>query len=102
MVGQTGSGKTSLLLALLGEMHFDPPNVESWFQLPRDGGVAYCAQEAWLVNDTIKVGVSYLMVPVSFTPLMVKPAFLRATSSSVLNSMRRDINEVRDKPDYER
>lgn len=66
MVGQTGSGKTSLLLALLGEMHFDPPNVESWFQLPRDGGVAYCAQEAWLVNDTIKVGVSYLNGPCQF------------------------------------
>lgn len=55
VVGPTGCGKTSLLLALLGEMHFNPPAVDSWFKLPREEGVAYCAQEPWLVNDTIKV-----------------------------------------------
>lgn len=55
IVGPTGCGKTSLLLALLGEMHFEPRGIDSWFRLPRDKGIAYCAQEAWLTNDTIKV-----------------------------------------------
>lgn len=54
IVGPTGSGKTSLLMALLGEMHarFDGP--ESFVSLPRDGGVAYAAQESWVLSDTIK------------------------------------------------
>ncbi|KAK0480781.1 hypothetical protein IW261DRAFT_1685339 [Armillaria novae-zelandiae] len=47
VVGPTGSGKTSLLMALLGEMHFLPTNPASWFNLPRKGGVAYAAQESW-------------------------------------------------------
>lgn len=54
VVGPTGCGKTSVLLGLLGEMHFDSPHLDSWVNLPRGGGVAYCAQEAWLTNDTIK------------------------------------------------
>lgn len=55
VVGPTGSGKTSLLLALLGEMHFTPNGVDAWYYLPRDKGIAYCPQEAWLLNDTIRV-----------------------------------------------
>ncbi|PBK89773.1 P-loop containing nucleoside triphosphate hydrolase protein [Armillaria gallica] len=47
VIGPTGSGKTSLLMALLGEMHFLPSNPASWFNLPRKGGVAYAAQESW-------------------------------------------------------
>ncbi|KAF8748718.1 P-loop containing nucleoside triphosphate hydrolase protein, partial [Rhizoctonia solani] len=35
IVGPTGCGKTSLLLALLGEMHFTPDSSDSWFALPR-------------------------------------------------------------------
>ncbi|KAG5644694.1 hypothetical protein DXG03_007917 [Asterophora parasitica] len=59
LVSQTeatsGSGKTSLLMALLGEMHFLPSGPRAWFNLPRAGGVAYAAQESWVMNATIKV-----------------------------------------------
>lgn len=55
IVGPTGSGKTSILMALLGEMHYIPSGPESWTNLPRDGGVAYAAQESWVQNETIKV-----------------------------------------------
>ncbi|ELU36159.1 ATP-binding cassette transporter [Rhizoctonia solani AG-1 IA] len=57
VAGPTGCGKTSLLMAL--EMHFVPSSPDSWFSLPRDGGVAYAAQEAWVQNETIRVGVSH-------------------------------------------
>ncbi|KAL4068375.1 hypothetical protein V8B97DRAFT_1975301 [Scleroderma yunnanense] len=53
VVGPTGSGKTSLLMALLGEMHFTPSSPCSWFNLPRKDGVAYAAQESWIQNETI-------------------------------------------------
>lgn len=55
IVGPTGSGKTSILMALLGEMHYIPSGPESWKNLPREGGVAYAAQESWVQNETIKV-----------------------------------------------
>ncbi|KIJ34155.1 hypothetical protein M422DRAFT_35218 [Sphaerobolus stellatus SS14] len=38
IVGPTASGKTSMLMALLGEMHFMPYSPNSWFNLPRAGG----------------------------------------------------------------
>ncbi|KAF5338427.1 hypothetical protein D9758_012247 [Tetrapyrgos nigripes] len=47
VIGETGSGKTSLLMALLSEMHFIPSSPDSWYNLPRDSGVAYAAQESW-------------------------------------------------------
>ena len=70
IAGPTGSGKTSLLMALLGEMKL----VSGMVHLP--GGyvrqrlspdqvtgltesVAYCAQQAWLVNDTIKENILF-------------------------------------------
>lgn len=70
IAGPTGSGKTSLLMALLGEMTL----IEGAVYLP--GGhsredlradpetgftesVAYCAQQAWLVNDTIKQNILF-------------------------------------------
>jgi ABC-type multidrug transport system fused ATPase/permease subunit len=56
IAGQTGSGKTSMLMALLGEMHYTPLNSSSFFSLPRDKGVAYHAQDSWILNETIKVG----------------------------------------------
>jgi ABC-type multidrug transport system fused ATPase/permease subunit len=56
IAGQTGSGKTSMLMALLGEMHCTPLNPTSFFSLPRDKGVAYHAQDSWILNETIKVG----------------------------------------------
>ncbi|KIO07506.1 hypothetical protein M404DRAFT_24002 [Pisolithus tinctorius Marx 270] len=54
VVGPTGSGKTSLLMALLGEMHFVPSSPNSWYNLPRKGGVAYAPQESWVQNETIR------------------------------------------------
>ncbi|KAJ7145004.1 multidrug resistance-associated ABC transporter [Mycena crocata] len=59
IVGPTGSGKTSLLMALLGEMHFSPSSRDSWFNLPRDGGVAYAAQQSWVQHDTIKANIVF-------------------------------------------
>jgi ABC-type hemin transport system ATPase subunit len=56
IVGPTGSGKTSMLMALLGEMHYIPNGPNSWFNLPRQNGVAYAAQESWILNETVKVG----------------------------------------------
>jgi ABC-type multidrug transport system fused ATPase/permease subunit len=69
IAGPTGSGKTSLLMALLGEMtllngsvHL-PGGYDRQTLKPRDDGltdsVAYCAQQAWLVNDTIKQNIVF-------------------------------------------
>ncbi|WEW55998.1 Transporter of the ATP-binding cassette (ABC) [Emydomyces testavorans] len=73
IAGPTGSGKTSILMALLGEMRL----VEGAVYLP--GGtsdrtdlsidpttgltesVAYCAQEAWLVNATIQENILFAL-----------------------------------------
>lgn len=71
IVGPTGSGKTSLLMALLGEMRLVegrvhlPGGLASRAELPVDpmtgliDSVAYCAQEAWLVNDTVKENIIF-------------------------------------------
>ena len=70
IVGPTGSGKTSLLLALLGEMTLVEGRVylpgglsrEDVLRDPQTGlteSVAYCAQQAWLVNDTIKQNIVF-------------------------------------------
>ncbi|KAJ4482142.1 P-loop containing nucleoside triphosphate hydrolase protein [Lentinula aciculospora] len=59
VVGPTGSGKTSLLLALLGEMHYIPLNDDAWFNLSRGGGIAYAAQESWVLNETIKDNILF-------------------------------------------
>lgn len=77
VIGETGSGKTSLLMALLckfqhskqrnltnngyryiAEMHFVPFGPDSWYNLPREGGIAYAAQESWVQNETIRVSLS--------------------------------------------
>ncbi|KAK6362145.1 hypothetical protein TWF730_005842 [Orbilia blumenaviensis] len=69
IAGPTGSGKTSLLMALLGEM----TNVGGSVHLPgyhcredlypdengHTESVAYCAQQPWLVNDTIKNNIIF-------------------------------------------
>ncbi|KAG6894564.1 hypothetical protein C0993_011221, partial [Termitomyces sp. T159_Od127] len=57
IVGPTG--KTSLLMALLGEMHFVPSGPGAWYNLPRSGGVAYAAQESWVLNATIKDNILF-------------------------------------------
>ncbi|KAI9434147.1 hypothetical protein H4582DRAFT_2112597 [Lactarius indigo] len=59
IIGPTGSGKTSLLMALLGEMHFVPTSPDSWYHLPREGGVSYAAQESWVQNETIKDNILF-------------------------------------------
>ncbi|KAJ7675294.1 hypothetical protein B0H17DRAFT_1207802 [Mycena rosella] len=59
VLGPTGSGKTSLLMALLGEMHFTPASPSSWYNLPRAGGVAYAAQESWVLNETIRANILF-------------------------------------------
>lgn len=70
IVGPTGSGKTSLLMALLGEM----TKLKGDVYLPGAGSredlktnsetgltesVAYCAQQAWLVNGTVKDNIIF-------------------------------------------
>ncbi|KDR83062.1 hypothetical protein GALMADRAFT_57261 [Galerina marginata CBS 339.88] len=59
IVGPTGSGKTSVLMALLGEMHFIPSGMDSAYNLPRAGGIAYAAQESWVQNATIKDNILF-------------------------------------------
>ncbi|KAJ5317887.1 hypothetical protein PENANT_c004G07627 [Penicillium antarcticum] len=71
IAGPTGSGKTSLLMALLGEMRLLdgrvhlPGGMSNRADLPVDpetgliDSVAYCAQEAWLVNDTVKENIIF-------------------------------------------
>lgn len=70
IVGPTGSGKSSVLLALLGEMtklkgKVHLPGGKSRDDLTPDAdtglceSVAYCAQQAWLINDTIKENILF-------------------------------------------
>jgi ABC-type branched-subunit amino acid transport system ATPase component len=59
ITGSTGSGKTSLLLALLGEMHYVPTGPGSWVNISRDGGLAYCAQESWVQSLTIRENILF-------------------------------------------
>ncbi|KAG8995370.1 hypothetical protein FRB90_000200, partial [Tulasnella sp. 427] len=59
IIGPTGCGKTSMLMALLGEMHFQPEILDSFYNLPRQGGVAYAAQEAWIQNATVKDNILF-------------------------------------------
>jgi ABC-type multidrug transport system fused ATPase/permease subunit len=68
IIGPTGSGKTSLLMALLGEMHYVPSGPGAFMSLPREGGVAYAAQESWVLNETIRVGD---VVDVSSTHMLI-------------------------------
>ncbi len=97
--GPTGSGKTSLLMALLGEMTLIQgsvylPGGQSREELRKDPetgfseSIAYCAQQAWLANDTIKQNI-----------LFASP-FDEARYKSVLSAcaMERDL-EILDKGD---
>lgn len=70
IIGPTGSGKTSMLMALLGEMKLLSgdvylPGGRSREELKRDPAtglkesVAYCAQQAWLVNGTVKDNIVF-------------------------------------------
>ncbi|KAK5166122.1 Transporter of the ATP-binding cassette (ABC) [Saxophila tyrrhenica] len=70
VIGPTGSGKTSLLMALLGEMTLLDGSVYLPAGKSRDDvkpnretglteNVAYCAQQAWLLNGTIKDNIVF-------------------------------------------
>lgn len=73
IIGRTGSGKTSMLMALLGEMTLLKGNVhlpgtrsrEDSKPDPETGlidSVAYCAQQAWLVNNTIRENIVFASI----------------------------------------
>lgn len=53
VVGRVGSGKSSLIQAILGEMEVEHGTVNV------GGSVAYAAQQAWIVNATVKDNVSF-------------------------------------------
>lgn len=66
VIGPTGSGKTALLMTLLGEMEV----LSGTLSIPSftDGvakakvpgnGVSYCAQQPWLVNDTVRENIIF-------------------------------------------
>ncbi|KAL5121776.1 Transporter of the ATP-binding cassette (ABC) [Pleosporales sp. CAS-2024a] len=70
IAGPTGSGKTSLLMGLLGEMtklkgDVFLPGARSREDIRPDPAtgltesVAYCAQQAWLVNGTVKENIVF-------------------------------------------
>jgi ABC-type multidrug transport system fused ATPase/permease subunit len=59
VAGKTSSGKTSLLMALLGEMNWAPTRLDASFNLPRAGGVAYAAQEAWVMASTVRENIIF-------------------------------------------
>lgn len=70
VAGPTGCGKTSLLMALLGEMTLIEGSVylpgggsrEDLLRDPQTGlveSVAYCAQQPWLVNDSVKQNIVF-------------------------------------------
>jgi ABC-type iron transport system FetAB ATPase subunit len=46
-------------MALLGELHYIPNTNNSWMNLPRAGGIAYAAQESWVLNDTIRNNIIF-------------------------------------------
>ena len=50
-------------MALLGEMYYQPSGPDSWFNLPRNEGVAYAAQESWVLNETVRVSIAKVYSP---------------------------------------
>lgn len=70
IMGPTGAGKTSFLLALLGEMPLERGKIYLPATLDRElsqfnpgtglkNTVAYCPQQPWLVNDTVKKNILF-------------------------------------------
>ena len=69
IIGPTESGKTSLLLALINEMNLLKGSInypgDPYPKAPVPGpllfteSVAYCAQQAWLVNDSIEQNILF-------------------------------------------
>lgn len=48
-------------------MHYTPLSETSFVSLPRDGGVAYSAQESWVQNETIRVSPARVAYRFSIT-----------------------------------
>ncbi|KAF9799122.1 hypothetical protein IEO21_10612 [Rhodonia placenta] len=48
-----------MLMALLGELHYIPSGSDSYVNLPRNGGVAFAAQESWVQNETIRQNILF-------------------------------------------
>lgn len=82
-------------MALLGEMHYIPSGPESWTNLPREGGVAYAAQESWVQNETIKVCHRHPMKRSECPSYDLCLRLHRRTSFLVHCSMRIVIKKVR-------
>ena len=81
-------------MALLGEMHYIPSGPDSFVSLPREGGVAYAAQESWVQNETIKVRTESL----SLNRALIQHGILcRTISSSGRRMMRLDTRKVKEK-----
>ncbi|KAI1790046.1 P-loop containing nucleoside triphosphate hydrolase protein [Ganoderma leucocontextum] len=58
--GPTACGKTSMLMALLGEMHCVSHSGEhSTVNFPRTGGVAFAAQESWVMAASIRDNILF-------------------------------------------
>ncbi|ORX93279.1 P-loop containing nucleoside triphosphate hydrolase protein [Basidiobolus meristosporus CBS 931.73] len=53
VVGRVGEGKSSLVGALLGEMHRYSGSVHAY------GSLAYVAQSAWILNDTVRNNILF-------------------------------------------
>lgn len=53
IVGEVGSGKTSILATLLGEI----PKIRG--RVVVNGAIAYCPQQAWIQNATVKQNITF-------------------------------------------
>lgn len=62
------------------------------YQLPRANGIAYAAQESWVLNDTIKVSRNYQKdIGIPHTPV-------RTTLCLAKCSMKKGTRQVRTRP----
>jgi len=39
--------------------HFLPAGPDSWYNLPREGGVSFAPQEPWILNETIRYNIVF-------------------------------------------
>lgn len=56
VTGSVGAGKSSLLAALLGEMYSQAPSLS---RPELCGSVAYCSQQAWIQNMTLRENILF-------------------------------------------
>ncbi|KAJ7797527.1 hypothetical protein B0H14DRAFT_3093160 [Mycena olivaceomarginata] len=52
-------GCVNLVLGPTGSMHLVSSTLSSWYNLPRDKGILYAAQESWVLNDTIRNNILF-------------------------------------------